>query len=593
MVFGRLSDGESADVVERRFRESSGNDPAHARVAIVPLARMFGTPESRAIVVREENAFGLAAGLAALVLIGGCSTLAALVLVHYERRRQEFAVRVALGGARLHLVGQLGKELGVVIGVGTCGAILVAFFGLRVIPSLSLPGGVDLGRLDLSIDWRVAAAGFAGTLLTTVFAAWLPGARFSGGRLATAFLAGHSTTSSPSSQRMRQSFLAVQVCASIVVLVVAGLFVRTVMRAYWAGPGFDAERTVFVTVRVASPLGARDIESWRRLAANRTARLRGAFRSLPATIDVAEGIAPIGLDASRLLSRRVVDTDGGRREVFLGTIFGSPNLLSALGVPLLAGRGLVAGDAASVPKPAVLTASLAGMLWPGRNALGQVLSLSGRDGGQYLIVGIAQDIVYGSFNQRALGVIFSSAADFRIAMNSQFVIHTASPGAIRKQIERAVRDTMGDVHKTAVVTGAELLSRDLGRQRLGAWFFAGFGLTALLLGLGGAFGLIAYLAESRRRECGVRLALGATSRDLVWHGVRSALGPVCIGLAMGLACAAAVSRVLASSLAGLSTLDPGTYATVAVIVLVSAVLVALAAAWRLTRVTPIEALRTN
>lgn len=268
-------------------------------------------------------------------------------------------------------------------------------------------------------------------------------------------------------------------------------------------------------------------------------------------------------------------------------------MLPALGIPLLAGRGLVAGDRGSAPKPAVLTASLADILWPGTNALGQVLSLSGRDGGQYLIVGIAQDIVYGSFNQRASGVMFSSADDLRVAMDSQFVIHTASQGAIREQIERAVRDTIGHVHTVTVVTGTELLSRDLARQRLGAWFFAGFGLTALLLGLGGAFGLIAYVAESRRRECGVRLALGATSRDLVWHGVRSALVPVCIGLSVGLACAAAVSRVLASSLAGLSTLDAGTYAAVAVIVLVSTVLVALAAAWRLTRLMPIEALRTT
>lgn len=593
MVFGRISDGHTFKDAERRVQEVIGRDPFMAQLTLVPLKNAFGTPESRTIVVQEENALALVAGLAMLVLIGGCATLAALALVHYERRRPELAMRIALGVSRTQLIRQLASELGIMVGVGITGAILVAYWGVRAIPSLALPGGVDLGRLDLSIDWRVIAVASITTLVTYATAAWVPVASFTRAELATALLAGSNSTPAASSQRMRQTFLAVHVCASIVVLVAAGLFVRTVMRAYWTGPGFNIDDTVFVTVRVAPPLHGGTLESWRQTAAGRTARIREAFQSLPGVTHVAEGVAPIGLDATRRVGWRTINTVHGQRNVLLGTMFGSPELLSALGVPLLAGRGLVPGDASSIPKPAVLTESLARMLWHNENPLGQVFSLHGREGGPFLIVGVAEDIVFGSFNGRAAGVVFSTKNEAGLAMDSRFVIRTAYPAAIQQQIERLIRDTMADAPTPTVARGVDLLMRDLGRQRLGAWFFAGFGLAALLIGLGGTFGLVAYLAESRQREFGVRLALGARPHDLVRHGVGTALVPVSIGLAMGLALAAVVSRVLASSLAGVSTLDVGTYVVVAIVVLSSAAGVALGAAWRLTRVMPIDALRTN
>lgn len=134
--------------------------------------------------------------------------------------------------------------------------------------------------------------------------------------------------------------------------------------------------------------------------------------------------------------------------------------------------------------------------------------------------------------------------------------------------------------------------RDIGRQRLGAWFFSGFGLTALLLGVTGVFGLVAYLAESRQREFGVRVALGATPRDVVWRGVTAALVPVSLGVAAGLAFAALVSRLFTSLLIGLATLDVFTYIAVATIMLGCAACAALGAAWRLRRVAPADALRT-
>jgi ABC-type antimicrobial peptide transport system permease subunit len=150
-------------------------------------------------------------------------------------------------------------------------------------------------------------------------------------------------------------------------------------------------------------------------------------------------------------------------------------------------------------------------------------------------------------------------------------------------------DLAGRVVRAA--TGREIVGRDVAQQRLGAWAFSGFGLVALLLGISGVFGLVAYLAQTRRREFGVRMALGATLSDVVRTAVTAALGPVAVGVATGLLIGAIVSRVFAGLLVGIDGLDPGTYTGVGLVMLVSATLAALAAALRLRRLTPSDALR--
>lgn len=563
-VFARLPAGATVADVDRQFRERTANRRAPAPAAVVPLTEVFGTPASRTIVIREGNALSVVAGLAMLVLAGGCATLAALVLVHYERRRLELAVKIALGASRARLIAELSRELGVIAIAGTIAAVIVAVLGLRAIPPLSLPGGVDLGRLDLAIDWRVLGVAIAATAVTLATAAWLPVSRFTRGRLAGDILAGPAVTASAASQRLRQSLLAVLVSAAIVVLVAAGLFVRAVAHGFGAAPGFDVERTLFVTARVISPWADHG-PNVMDLIAERTARVRDALRALPGVEEVADGRPPIDPDASGLLRRPiVVESQGARRELLLGRLEGSPELLRALAVPVLAGRPLTAADGALEPVPAVVTASLAARLWPAQSPLGQVASTSWR-GGRLVVVGVASDFVFGSLARPATGVVVTARKDFNYGLEPRFVLRAANPSALVEPV----------------------------RQRLGAWFFSGFGLTALLLGVGGVFGLVAYLAESRQREFGVRLALGASARDLVRHGLAAALIPVSIGVAGGLVCAALISRLFTSLLTGLSAPDPLTYGAVALAMLGSAAAAALVAAWRLRRIMPTEALRTN
>jgi len=178
-------------------------------------------------------------------------------------------------------------------------------------------------------------------------------------------------------------------------------------------------------------------------------------------------------------------------------------------------------------------------------------------------------------------------------MEQAFVIRTGRPDLMVEPIRKLVRGIVADAPRIVVSTGSEVIGRDLGRQRLGAWFFSGFGLVALMLGAGGVYGLVAYLAESRRREFGVRLALGATPRNLLWRGVAAGVTPVSIGAVIGLLLAAVVTRVFVALLPGVSALDPLTYASVGLLMISCAAAAALAGAWRLRRLAPSDALRAE
>jgi ABC-type antimicrobial peptide transport system permease subunit len=508
------------------------------------------------------------------------------VLVHYERRRGELALKISLGAGRVRLVGELLRDLLLVALTGSVGGILVAGLGVRVVPSITLPGGLDTGRLDLSIDWRVCAAAIAATVVTLLAAGVLPIARSTRSRLAGELFAGPSSTTL-ASQRARQTLLALQVCAAMIVLVAAGLFVRAVIYGFAVAPGFDVDRTVFVSVQQESTWGSEASGTdWRVATDERGARLMQQLRVLPGVNEVAEGLQPIGPDAPRPADPRTVRVQDREQQLAVGTLRGSPDLLRALGLPILAGRHLTSADRAAVPVPAVITESLAERLWPVGGALGQTLFLPQMRGGPYLVVGTTRNLAFGSLAAPRGGVIVTTQPTLSTRVSS-FVIRTDQPELVAGNVRRAIR---GQVVKVA--TGREIVARDLGRQRLGAWFFSGFGLAALLLGVVGTFGLVAYLAESRRREFGVRLALGATTGHLLRRAIVAGLLPVSAGVVAGLFMAGVVSQVLTALLVGIGAFDVVTYLAGAVAMLGCATSAALAAAWRLRRTTPSNALRT-
>jgi hypothetical protein len=264
--------------------------------------------------------------------------------------------------------------------------------------------------------------------------------------------------------------------------------------------------------------------------------------------------------------------------------------LSTLGVRMLAGRALRPDDVGVRPRRAVVTASLAKRLWPGENPVGEFLTTTAY--GRTLIVGLSADFVFGSFLRPSIGTVVTALGPGSGTVG-HWVIRADDVRTVARMVANAVKTAVPDVASVQVQTGRDVVAQDLGRERVGAWFFSGFGLVALILGVGSVFGLVAYLAESRQREFGVRLALGATASTLMRHGLRAALVPVATGVAIGLGLAAVVAQLFASVLVGVGTLDPWAYSAIAVAMLGGATLAAAIAAWRLRRIAPMDALRSH
>jgi ABC-type antimicrobial peptide transport system permease subunit len=208
------------------------------------------------------------------------------------------------------------------------------------------------------------------------------------------------------------------------------------------------------------------------------------------------------------------------------------------------------------------------------------------------VVGVTADFLQGSLTAPPAGVIVNLANQLG-GIQPAFVLRSASAAPMAGVVRELVSDVLPGATRVEISTGRDLVMRDLGRQRLGALFFSGFGLVTLALGAGGVFGLVAYLAESRRREFGVRLALGATPGALVRGGVTAGLVPVLLGVGGGLLAAATVARAFVSVLPGLSPLDPVTFVSVALLMIACAALAGLAAAWRLRGIAPVDALRAE
>jgi ABC-type antimicrobial peptide transport system permease subunit len=587
-----------------RMRPGITSDDLHAaldserdRYRAFPLSSVIGLPARVTTPVGGRNVFLAVSAMAGLILVAGCATLAALVLVQLERRRQELAVRMALGCGRARLARTVLAEVGLLSIVGVGLSLLVASWLLAIMRSHTMPSGLDFDRLDLSLDWTIAAIGLAIGMTTMACAALLPLLRFS--RPAVALeLAGGASTTSGASLRLRGALLAVHVAATLVVLVGAVLFIRTVTYGFTQAPGFDVDRTVFLTVQpslvefydpVTNPEGDAN-QAMMRAAYD---RLFADLQSAPGVRAVALGGAPVrfeGIDAS-LTSKSALDLPEGGRELVVGAHRGDAGYVNALGLTLLAGAVPADGNGS------LITASLAERLWPGQPALGRYLS---RNGTGHHIVGVVNDFVQGSVSSGAVGglVAVSASIDGIVRADAtgraSLVISTVEDAAsVVPVVERLTREVFPRAATLRVASGRQLLEADLGRERLGAAFFTGFGLVSLVLGVAAVFGLVAYLAESRAREFGVRLALGATPNRLIGLVVGTSLVPVVAGTVAGLVGAALLSGAVASLIHGINALDTVSYAGAAGVMLASAAAAGFAAALRIRRLSPIDALRAE
>ncbi len=521
-------------------------------------------------------------GVALVVLLIACANVANLMLARSVRRRREIAVRLALGVSRGRLFGQLLTESLVLAGTGALLGLLLAHTGGAVLRALFLPESAGAGTLadPRTAAFVLAVAALAGGLTglapllqarrTDLVESLKSGARDGGYRRS----------------RARTGLLLLQATLSVVLLVGAALFVQSLRNVRALRLGFDVDPVVYVyPEQRGTQLADAEAAALRR-------RLLESARAIPGVERAALGLTVpfwdtwndylyvAGIDSVQRLGNFTIQA-------------GSPEFFATIGTRILRGRGFTTEDRAGAPLVAVVSQSMAGVLWPGREALGQCFRIGADTVPCTTVVGIAEDIHQNSvIGDRGLGY-YLSIEQFHPEAAVIFVRGRGPGGDLQELLRRTLQPEMPGEGYVNVTPLRDIVDPELRSWQLGATMFTALGGLALVLAAVGLYGVMAYDVAQRTHELGVRLALGARVADVVRMVVGDGMRIALAGVAAGSFLALWSGRWLAPLLYEQSPTDPMVFGLVAGMLLLVAALACAIPALRATRVSPTVALRTE
>ncbi len=531
-------------------------------------------------------ALALLLAVAGLVLLLACANVANLLLARALNRRRELGIRRALGASRARLLAQMLSESFLLAALGGAAGLLLAAWLSEAMSWLLPPLGLPL-ELNLAWDARVPGFALALTLLTVAAIGLLPAWRASrvdplaalkddAGGLAAG---GHRA-------RLRGALVVTQVAVSLVLLVGAGLFLRSLAAQRKINLGFAPEHALLVSMDLF-PNGydqKRGAEFYRQLT-SRVVALPGV-----ASVSLSSRVPPQFFESSSM----DFDLEGyaPRKDELLNFQYETvaPRYFQTMQIPLVEGREFSASDEAKTAPVAIVNETLARRYWGGQSALGRRLRDS--TGKWYTVVGVARDAKYLGVTEAARPWIYFAHAQEQYGSLMTLIVRTAGePLALRASVRDAVRGLDGTLAVFDEKTLAAHSNGALFLDRLTVIFLSTFGLLALLLAALGLYGVLAYAVAERTRELGIRMALGAQASAVLRLVLRQGLRLALLGVALGLAAAFALTRWLNTLLFGVSATDPLTFAGIALLL----TFVALVACWiparRATKVDPMIALR--
>jgi predicted permease len=531
--------------------------------------------------LRQPLLFLLAA-VGVLMLIA-CANVSNLLMARASARRKEMSVRAALGAGRARMVRQLMSESLVIAVVSGGVGVALAFVLLRLFELYEPTGLVPVAGVGLNV-WVVAFAIGVSAVASVLFGL-LPALTTSA--QPNDVLKDSARGATAGRRRFRESMVALQLAASLVLLICAGLLIRSFLRVQRADPGFQARNVL--TFELLLP-ASQYAESERRIAFHEAFRSR--LQALPGVVAVgAADRIPFALQGGSSL--RVVGrpVDPGAPQPSLRPARVLPGYFESLGVPLRRGRTFTAADTTNTAPVAVIDEATARRFFPdGEDPIGR--QVTGVEPGlTATIVGVV-----GSVKRRDLSLepemSVYHAATQRAGSAITFTVKTATDPvamipAIRRQL--AALDTL--LPLTRPITMEQRVSNSLARRRLSMQLMLFFGLTALFLTATGVYGVLSYMVSLRRREMGIRVALGARPRQVSDLVATQGLLPVALGTVAGLAAAVAAARLLAAGLYEVSPNDPIVYASVTGLLVVTAITATAVPARRAATVDPVIALR--
>jgi predicted permease len=524
-----------------------------------------------------------------LVLLIACANLANLLLARAASRQREIAVRLALGASRFRLIRQLLTESMMLAVLGAAVGLFVGKLGSDLLLALTFKG-LALGPLPLPLTFRLDLRLLCFTILIALVAGMLfgltPALRATRPDLAPGLKENSSQASGHRRRRSLNRFLvAAQLAASLVLLITAGLFIRSFQKLADVELGFNPQ---VVQVRVTPPpnyTAAQRDSVWQAVeekisaypgVVSASASLPGLFGRMNFyTIASVEGAAP----------RR----PGGERDNDV-VFFVKPGFFSTLGMPLLLGRDFGPQDQQNSVKVVIINETMRRRLFPNRNPMGQRLTLGGNDWME--VVGVAPDAKYNSVLAAAPAMLYLPLAQEPNAFGHRFfeVRTTSDAAGFAAHLQQALQKLDGNLLVESRPL-ADLVGQSLALQRLIARLTGLFGLLGLSLACVGVYGIMSYTVAQRTGEMGIRLALGAQRRDIIRLVLGEAMLPALGGVAIGLAGALGATRLVASQLFGLASTDPVTVSLATLLMVAVASLAAYFPARKASRVEPTVALK--
>jgi len=584
-LVGRLAPGvgrgEAATALNAVVRRLALEYPDVYRDTTVAVLSLGEDP---VITERVMSPLRVLLAVVGLVLLLACANVSGLQLSRAVGRRREIALRMALGSGRVRVVRQLLVENLLLAIAGAAGGVALAGAGLPWIATrVPLTRGI-VPALDARVLVFTLAVGVAAGLLAGLVPAGVA-SRVDIGRV----LKDEHAPAGGSRRRatLRSSLVAAQLAISLVLLIGAALFVRTLEHARTTDPGFSISGLLNLSV---DPGVLRYDETAGQLL---YAGILERLRALPGvTAASADRIVPLS-GSARIVGVTVGDAGSASGEeprgVFSNTV--ATGYFATLGIPMVRGRDFEAGDRDGAVPVAIVNQTAAALLWPGADPVGRRVTTAA--GVTLEVVGVARDSRYVNVREESLPVIYVPLAQ-NYESSLTFHLRTAgSPGALLAAARAAIGEVDPALPVTDVRTMADAAGAALGQERMlaiGLGLFAGL---ALVIAGAGLFGVTAHAVGQRTREIGVRVALGATRRQVLGLVMGQCLRVVAIGAGVGLLTALAFGRLVAGLLFGLAPGDPASLATALVVLSVAALVAAWLPARRAIRVDPVAALRAE
>jgi predicted permease len=539
-----------------------------------------------AIVGDTRPALLVLLGASVLVLLIACANVAGMLLSRAVTRRQELAVRAALGAGRARLVRQLVTESLVLAVFGGLAGLAIAAVGTRAL--ISAASTMLPAASQVTVNASVLATMFAVTIACGAIFGLVPALAASRGMHDALKDATRGSSSGAGRHRLRTILVTGQLALAVVLLIGAGLLVRSLTQLQRTDLGYSLDSVLTFELNLGGPrYNSSEVQDQFFDA------LYSRIAALPGVVAVGgSGNIPLrgGSSASLAIDGRPVP-EGRLPEVGYQPV--SDDLFKAMGIPLKSGRAFGASDHNTAPRVAMVSEGLAKAQWPNANPIGARIRLGPNPASPlHEIVGVVGDVRMG-VSEPPRPTVYVSARQDHWGGAAIVVRTTGDPMALLPAVRREVRAIDATLPVTSASSMRQAQAERLTDRRLPMQLMAAFALLALALAAVGVYGVMAYSVASRTREIGVRVALGAQPRNVFGMVVRQGLGPAAVGLALGLVGAVALGGVLRKLLYGVAPTDPATFAAVTVVLLAVAVAACLVPARRALKVDPLDALRSE